>query len=437
MLPSLCSALVLLTLTQPGPAAAAPTYHDDIAPLIAQHCLSCHVPGGGAPFPLLTYRDVRRRGRQIVEVTASGFMPPWLPKRGNELWRNARKLSSTELRTLHDWVAQGRKRGTPRGNEPTAITTDWRLGKPDLVVTTDAPFTVPSEGLGLLRTVVLPVPTVSTESRPTITGIRAVELLATNPAALHGALFLADDTDLARALDAATPETGYPSMGSIGLNVIGSLGGWNIGSPMQPWPAGYAWPLTAGTLSAQLHLNPTGKEEEVGISLGLHYATDPDLLPITSVVLSSLTLDIPAGANAYETGAHYETPVDLHLLGMTPLAHLVCTTMQVTLQLPDGTSRSLLQIDDWDMNWQQPYQYEQPQLIPKGSRITTKYRYDNSDGNPRNPYSPPRPVKPGQAPRGEVAILVLYVAPTDASQLPTIEASNHANFRRALEERQR
>ena len=52
-----------LTAT-PAPAApppAAPTFTKDIAPILFENCSSCHRPGGGAPFDLLTYDDAREQ----------------------------------------------------------------------------------------------------------------------------------------------------------------------------------------------------------------------------------------------------------------------------------------------------------------------------------------------------------------------------------------
>ena len=63
------------------------TYSRDIAPLIEQNCAACHRPGEAAPFSLLTYEDVRKHARQIVAVTKSRYMPPWLPQPGYEIGR--------------------------------------------------------------------------------------------------------------------------------------------------------------------------------------------------------------------------------------------------------------------------------------------------------------------------------------------------------------
>lgn len=54
---------------------AAPTFSDDIAPIVFSNCVPCHRTGGPGPFPLTTYNAVSNRARQIAEVTASRYMP--------------------------------------------------------------------------------------------------------------------------------------------------------------------------------------------------------------------------------------------------------------------------------------------------------------------------------------------------------------------------
>ena len=66
-----------------------PHVRRDIAPLIFKHCAGCHRPGEAAPFPLLSYEDVRKRSKLIAEVTSSRFMPPWLA--GRRLWPLCRR----------------------------------------------------------------------------------------------------------------------------------------------------------------------------------------------------------------------------------------------------------------------------------------------------------------------------------------------------------
>ncbi|MGC1363742.1 MAG: hypothetical protein WA826_21410, partial [Silvibacterium sp.] len=88
LLAVLAGTAALVTIFTPLPharvrAAAAPvTFNRQIAPILYDHCSSCHHPGGAGPFSLLSYADARRWGTVMQNVTQSRFMPPWLPAPG-------------------------------------------------------------------------------------------------------------------------------------------------------------------------------------------------------------------------------------------------------------------------------------------------------------------------------------------------------------------
>src|SRR5688500_18232784 len=73
----------VVALLAPAAGQGQPvTFNRDIAPVLAEHCWTCHRAGGTAPFSLVTYRDVSRRAEQIASVTARRIMPPWKPEPG-------------------------------------------------------------------------------------------------------------------------------------------------------------------------------------------------------------------------------------------------------------------------------------------------------------------------------------------------------------------
>src|ERR1700739_2840831 len=84
-------------------ARQAPTWSHDIAPIVYQRCAACHHPGGAGPFSLLTYADARRWGPQVLTVTQSHFMPPWLPEPGYGDFAEVRRLSDRETGLIRDW----------------------------------------------------------------------------------------------------------------------------------------------------------------------------------------------------------------------------------------------------------------------------------------------------------------------------------------------
>ena len=83
-----------------GTPSGKVTFNRDIAPIVYQYCASCHRPGEAGPFPLLTYQDVKKHGNQIVAVTETRFMPPWLPEPGELKFADERRLSDRQIATI-------------------------------------------------------------------------------------------------------------------------------------------------------------------------------------------------------------------------------------------------------------------------------------------------------------------------------------------------
>src|SRR5512139_3543298 len=74
------SALVVTPLvgqSQASRPAAQKTFTEAIAPVVYANCVTCHRPGEAAPFSLISYEDVAKRGALIAKVTESRYMPPW------------------------------------------------------------------------------------------------------------------------------------------------------------------------------------------------------------------------------------------------------------------------------------------------------------------------------------------------------------------------
>lgn len=115
-------------------AADPVTFTESIAPLVYRNCTTCHRPGGGAPFSLITYEDVAARARLIAEVTASRYMPPWHAAPGPSKFAGERHLTDAQIRTFADWAAQGMPQGIAAKLPPQPQFRDgWTLGEPDLV----------------------------------------------------------------------------------------------------------------------------------------------------------------------------------------------------------------------------------------------------------------------------------------------------------------
>ena len=104
-------------------------------------------------------------------------------------------------------------------------------------------------------------------------------------------------------------------------------------------------------------------------------------------------------------------PVDVDVLAIYPHCHYLGKNIQGSATLPDGSTRSLIHIPRWDLNWQAVYRYQEPIFLPKGTTVTMRYTYDNSARNVANPNHPPQRVTAGNRARDEMAHLWLQVLP--------------------------
>jgi mono/diheme cytochrome c family protein len=371
---------------------SAVTFNKDIAPLIFQHCSSCHRPGQSGPFPLLSYNDVKKRAKQIAEVTARRYMPPWLPEPGYGEFEGERRLRSEQIAVLRQWVAGGLKEGNPSDLPPAPVWTNaWELGQPDLVLTLPKPVEIPAEGRDVYR--ILVIPQAANENHY----VRALDFHAGNRA-VHHAFFLIDRTRGSRLQAAKNLETGEGGMDlpESANTPEGQSLSWQPGRKAYVCGEGMSWLLPKGAdLVLQLHLKPTGKPELLQPQLGLYFTDQPPTKSLFNFPLTSKEIDIPAGAHDYTITDSYRLPVDVEVLRVNPHAHYLATDMQGYAVLPDGTRKELLWIKHWDFAWQGDYRLKQPLFLPKGTTLHMKYTYDNSESNPANPHHPPEHVRYG------------------------------------------
>jgi hypothetical protein len=394
------------------------TFAEDVAAIVYAKCSGCHHPGQAGPFSLLTYDDVSKRADTIEAVVSEGFMPPWPPSDAGLLFSHDRRLTEFEKQTLLAWIKADAPEGDPARTPPQPVYPDgWALGQPDLVVTMDGEFQVPADGPDLYRNFVIPV------NLPDDRWIKAIELRPRARSVVHHALYFAGESDLARRRDADDDGPGFSGMG---FAVRERLGGYVPGAVPERLPEDLALPLPAGTdLVLQTHFHPSGKPEVEQLTVGLYFAEEAPSRELVAVQIPpafgrGAGIDIPAGDANYAITDEYELPTDVTAYLVSGHAHYICKAMEMVAALPDGTTRVLLDINDWNLDWQGQYQFAQPVDLPAGTTITTTLVYDNSADNIRNPFSPPQRVKWGRESTDEMGSITLSVvaAPTgDAARL--------------------
>ena len=400
-----------------APDSTPPTFARDIAPILHGQCATCHRSGELAPFPLLTYDDARKRARQIVKVTSSGFMPPWKPEPGYGTFVDERRLRVDQIESLRRWADAG----APMGDstlvpEPPKFPDGWQLGEPDLVLRMPDPYTVPAEGVDVFRNFVLHGGTDETRY------VRAFEFRPGNPRVVHHAVIMIDQSGTARRRAALEAEPGFDGM-SFGeaREPDGHFLGWTPGKAPAQSRDDLAWTLRPGSdLVVLLHMLPTGKAEPIQASLGLYFTDEPPARVAATIRLGRKDIDIPADVDDYVLEDRYVLPVDVELLRIYPHMHYLGKSVQVFATKPDGARQWLIRIDDWDFNWQDDYSYVDPPQLPAGTEISMRYVFDNSVDNPFNPNMPPKRVAYGLLSSDEMGDLILQVLPKDPADLPRL-----------------
>jgi len=320
-----------------------------------------------------------------------------------------RRLTDGEIGLLERWVEDGMPLGDPSA-VPARPERDegWALGTPDLVVELEEPYVVPAGGDELFRNFVLPAPLERTR------WVRAVELRPGDAHVVHHATLVVDPTPASRELDAADPGPGFDGMGSAGgaEHPGGVFIGWTPGKSPVPGPEGLSWQLHPGTdLVARLHLRPMDAPAEVRTAVGLHFAdAPPERLPV-AVQLGVQAIDIPAGEPDYEVQDSFALSVPVDVLSVYPHAHYLGRLVQAWADTPAGERIWLLEIPEWDFDWQDEYRFRDPVRLPAGTTLHMRYTYDNSAGNPRNPSDPPVRVTYGPRSVDEMADLIVQTLP--------------------------
>ncbi|WP_230774069.1 c-type cytochrome [Roseiconus lacunae] len=436
-----------------GSTTESVDYENDVAPIIAQHCSGCHQPNQSGPFPLLTFEDVATQAETIEAVIAEGYMPPWKPVDTGVKFVNERHINDHDREVISAWIAAGKPRGQrPQSSQVSAVgtaeqsdQTDWLLGQPDLVVSMKAPFKIPADGPDLYRSFVFEVGL--TEDR----WIKAMEVRPSARGAMHHALFFVDPTGKLRERHGSDGRTGFNGMsflnaawtGADGIaeNFNRGLGGYVPGATPTRLPGDLARKLPAGSdIVMQTHFHPIGRSVTEQATLAIYFADKApshELIPLQLPPLFGIGagIDVPAGEANFVVRHSYTLPIDVSAIEVGGHAHYICRSMRLDATLPGGRMRTLLRIEDWDLDWQDSYQFADAIDLPAGTRLDVCIKYDNSAANPSNPFTPPRQIAWGRESTDEMGSMILNLVARNESERDVLIKDIQRNTKNALRKR--
>lgn len=376
-------------------------YARAVAPLIVSHCVNCHSRGNVAPFAFSSYEKVRGHSATIREVLLEDRMPPWHADPQYSVFSNDRSLTPEPKRTLLAWIEQGAPRGEGVDPLPTAQPApapDWPLGRPDAIIAMPEAAKIPATGL-----VPYQVYTVKS-SLPEDAWVRGVVIRAGNAKVVHHCLVFINYPEALKHLEPRQEQ-----------GTAGFFAGFVPGTEPVMFPAGTAKFLPKGAeFVFQMHYTTTGKEETDRTEMGLYLAAGKPSAELITGAATTQEFEIPPGTRAHPVRAEFQFEHDSLLYEFSPHLHLRGANFTYTAKYPDGRSELLLNVPNYDFNWQTLYRLKAPKRMPAGTRLLCTGTFDNSADNPANP-DPTATVRFGEQTTDEMFIGYFNYATVHAS----------------------
>ena len=377
--------------------APPPTFSKDVAPILQKNCQSCHRPGEGGPFSLLTYDDAKLMASSIKRVASQKSMPPWYadPKFGH--FANDRSLSDQEIATIVAWANAGAPEGDKKDLPPPINWLEgWGIPKPDVVFQLPRPFNIPATGQIEYQYVI--IPTGFTEDK----WVQMAEARPTNRPMVHhiiayvrepGSNYFKNQKPGEFFIAPPAKETEKEDTSALPSDF---LIGYAPGQPPEILPEGQAKLVKAGSdLVLEVHYMADGMATTDQTKVGLIFAKAPPKRRVKTMSASNGTFKIPPGDPNYKVDATFEVGTDVTLASIHPHMHTRGKDFEYRIVYPDGRTETILNVPHYNWRWQLWYDLAKPMDLPKGTRIECTAHFDNSANNKENP-DPTKPVIWGQ-----------------------------------------
>lgn len=352
-----------------------PSY-EEVAGIIADNCASCHRDSGIAPFALDSHTMLQGWSPMVREVVMTKRMPPGQvdPHVGD--FSNDMVLSDEDAQKLLHWISAG----APKNGQIDPLQelqwpeTQWAFGEPDYIIKIP-PQEIPATGVLDYYNVMVDINIEQDR------WVRASQYIPGDRTVLHhtlhsiippgaqrgGSLLGGDDPDrpdIAPYIPGQSPRMEPPDTGGL---------------------------LKAGTrIAMQMHYTTTGKATVDASEIGLWFYPE-GFIPKERMVGSCACIFTPTWQNIppfdpdYEMQQSITVAKDAHLHNLTPHMHFRGKRMRFYADYPDGNREELINIANYNYNWQLAYTFREPKFVPAGTVITAVGAFDNSTQNKSNP----------------------------------------------------
>lgn len=374
---------------------AVPTFNKDVLPVLQKQCQECHRPNSIAPMSFMTYAQTRPYARAIEKAVVGRTMPPWFADPTVGHFKNTKLLTDAEIQMLSAWATNGAPEGDANDKPaPVQFAEGWTIGTPDIIVEFPKEVQLPATG-------VIDQSNLVVRARfERDMWVKAAEVKPGNAKVVHHMKAIIrppNSTWLAHVPEGELyvpkrgegADTSTPSASQSGpLPVQDILAKYNPGVAGQNFTVGGAAKfIAAGSdIVFEIHYTTTGKPETDRSMVGFVLADGPPAIRhLTVTGTNNSRIDIPPGEANYQIDAEAVLASDAKLVWVQPHQHYRGRYFEMHAVYPSGERKMVLRVPNYRFDWQVGYELAEPLDLPKGTRLETLGRYDNSAANRFNP----------------------------------------------------
>jgi hypothetical protein len=349
-------------------SAESISYANEIVPILKERCVSCHMEGGIAPFAMTNHQMVQGWSPMIREVLYTKRMPPGqIDNQYVHDFRDVAHITVEETQKLVQWIDNGAQNSD--GTDPLAEykpeIVKWAYGEPDLLYKIPAQQ-IPATGVQDYRNIALPL------NLEEDVWVKAIEFEAGDPTVLHHIIAFAYGPNGVNQFEI--------------LNQGIGLGAYAPGNEVNTYPEDAGFPLKAGGgLMLQLHYTTSGRETVDESEIALYLWDEKPARTVLGGSAADLDINIPPFEARHEMVATAKFRKDSYLTMLGPHMHYRGYDANFKLVYPDGRTEEILNVPNYQFNWQKVYDFEEPKFVPEGTEMVFTGTFDNSEMNPFNP----------------------------------------------------
>jgi len=350
-----------------------PTYHDDVAPILARHCVTCHSQNGVARVPTLeTYPQVRAAAAKIRRAVERRDMPPWGADDTGLCgkWKGALWLTDHELQTIVKWTAGDRPPGKPAKVRELPPPARFEKNGPTLDMGADY-----RPGIGALAYRCFVVDPKLDRDRL----VSAFRVTSTEPRSVAQiTLYTLDAGAEAKAieLDRGDDAPGYTCYGSSRVPEARLVTSWTWDGPVLRLPDNIGIRLRGREkLVMQMHYDVIATGPNVPTRTRIELELDDAAREGSFWDISPDSLSLAPGRALVEASTEVAVNRTRTVLGIAPRMHTLGKTMQLD-RVRGGKTECVGNFDHWHFYRQRFFEYASPLVLEAGDKLKVSCVYD-------------------------------------------------------------